>query len=96
MTLNLMYHDNCFDGTSSAAVFLRFYREKVNPKADVTLIGMAHQAGAQFHDALFAAEESAIVDFKYSSSDRLTWWFDHHHSAFLTPDDEAHFRQDSS
>jgi hypothetical protein len=96
MTLNLMYHDNCFDGTSSAAVFLRFYREKVNPKADVTLIGMAHQAGAQFHDALFAAEESAIVDFKYSSSDRLTWWFDHHHSAFLTPEDERHFRQDSS
>jgi hypothetical protein len=57
---------------------------------------MAHQAGPQFHDALFAAEESAIVDFKYSSSDRLTWWFDHHHSAFLTLEDEKHFRQDRS
>jgi len=96
MTLNLMFHDNCFDGASSAAVFLRFYRDKLNPKADVALIGMAHQAGEQFHDALFAAEENAIVDFKYASSDRLTWWFDHHHSAFLTPEDEKHFRRDQS
>ncbi|HYY97732.1 MAG TPA: hypothetical protein VE642_04030, partial [Pyrinomonadaceae bacterium] len=24
----------------------------------------------------------------------LTWWFDHHQSAFLTPADEAHFRAD--
>src|SRR5207253_10930696 len=31
-----------------------------------------------------------------SPSDRLTWWFDHHQSAFLTPQDEAHFRADKS
>jgi hypothetical protein len=41
-------------------------------------------------------DENAIVDFKYSSSDRLTWWFDHHESAFLSPADEAHFRADTS
>lgn len=94
MTLNLMFHDNCFDGAASAAVFLRFYLENIRPRADVTLIGMAHQAGPQFHDGLFSAEENTIVDFKYSSTERLTWWFDHHHSAFLTPDDERHFRND--
>ena len=94
MTLNLMFHDNCFDGTASAAVFLRFYLENIRPRADVTLIGMAHQAGPQFHDELFSADENAIVDFKYASTDRLTWWFDHHHSAFLTPHDERHFLND--
>ena len=26
----------------------------------------------------------------------LTWWFDHHQSAFLTPEDAEHFRQDRS
>jgi hypothetical protein len=26
----------------------------------------------------------------------LTWWFDHHESAFLTREDEAHFRADKS
>jgi len=94
MKMNLMFHENCFDGTASAAVFLHFYLEKINPRADVTLIGMAHQAGPQFHDGLFSADENAIVDFKYASTDRLTWWFDHHHSAFLTPEDERHFRNE--
>ena len=27
---------------------------------------------------------------------RLTWWFDHHQSAFLTPEDASHFEQDLS
>jgi hypothetical protein len=31
------------------------------------------------------------VDFKYSSSPKLTWWFDHHQSAFLNGEDEAKF-----
>ena len=94
MKLNLMFHDNCFDGAASAAVFLRFYLEKVNPHAEVTLVGMAHRAGPQFHAGLFNADENAIVDFKYASTERLTWWFDHHHSAFLTPEDERHFQED--
>jgi len=37
-----------------------------------------------------------IVDFKYSASEKLTWWFDHHESAFLSQADEAHFRRDKS
>ena len=45
---------------------------------------------------MFDADENAIVDFKYAASEKLTWWFDHHESAFLTPEDEAHFRADKS
>jgi hypothetical protein len=45
---------------------------------------------------MFDGDENAIVDFKYSRSNRLTWWFDHHQSAFLTPEDEAHFQRDES
>jgi hypothetical protein len=41
---------------------------------------------------LFDGDENAIVDFKYSSNPKLTWWFDHHQSAFLSPEDAAHFR----
>src|SRR5205823_5518774 len=44
----------------------------------------------------FDGDENAIVDFKYSSSPNITWWFDHHESAFLTPEDAAHFEQDQS
>src|SRR3989475_13309436 len=45
---------------------------------------------------MFDGEENAIVDFKYSPSEKLTWWFDHHESAFLNHEDEAHFRANRS
>jgi hypothetical protein len=37
-----------------------------------------------------------VVDFRYTRDPRLTWWFDHHQSAFESPEDEAHFRGDGS
>jgi hypothetical protein len=45
---------------------------------------------------MFDGEVNAIVDFKYSTDPRLTWWFDHHQSAFLTPEDAEHFKRDAS
>lgn len=56
---------------------------------------MMHRAGALFDESAFDGDENAIVDFKYCNSDKLTWWFDHHKSAFLTAEDEAHFRADT-
>ena len=47
--------------------------------------GLVHRAGALFDERDFTGDENAIVDFKYSASPRITWWFDHHLSAFLTP-----------
>ena len=52
--------------------------------------------GALFDEADFTGDENAIVDFKYSSSPRVTWWFDHHQSAFLTPEDASHFEHEQS
>src|SRR6202035_2768133 len=54
------------------------------------------RAGALFNEADFNGDENAIVDFKYSSSPKITWWFDHHESAFLSAADAAHFEQDQS
>jgi hypothetical protein len=94
--LKICYHGNCFDGVSSAAVFGRFYRKKIHPDWEQTFQPMMHRAGALFDEAEFDGDENAIVDFKYSNSAHLTWWFDHHKSAFLSPEDEAHFRADTS
>jgi hypothetical protein len=96
MKLRLLYHGHCFDGVASAAVFTRFYLERINRDADVAYRGLLHRPGALFDEEMFDGDENAIVDFKYSRSERLTWWFDHHQSAFLTPEDEAHFAQDQS
>ncbi len=94
--LKICYHGNCFDGASSAAVFSRFYEERVHAGWERGYQPLMHRAGALFDESAFDGDENAIVDFKYCPSDRLTWWFDHHKSAFLTPDDEAHFRADTS
>ena len=96
MNVRVCFHDQCFDGACSAAVFTRFYKECVSPQADVHYRGLVHRAGQLFDDDIFDSEENVIVDFKYSSSDRLTWWFDHHQSAFLTEADAEHFRRNAS
>jgi hypothetical protein len=91
--VRLCFHDRCFDGMASAALFYRFYREHFDPKAEFHFTGMAHRASQPWSDAVFDGDENVIVDFKYSSSPRVTWWFDHHQSAFLTAADAQHFRE---
>lgn len=96
MKIRVCFHDRCFDGAASAAVFSRFYRERIRGDAEFLYTGMTHKASQPFEDGMFDGDENAIVDFKYSSAPQLTWWFDHHQSAFLTPEDAEHFRQDRS
>jgi len=93
MRLRILHHDHCFDGFASAAVFSRFYADKIRPEAEILYTGLAHKPSQKLiEEELFDGEENAIVDFKYSPSPSLTWWFDHHQSAFLSPEDERHFR----
>src|SRR5271157_4458306 len=96
MLERVLYHDHCFDGAASAAFFSRFIAGAVHPDAEFRYTGMAHRASQTFDPALFDGDENAIVDFKYSSNPRLTWWFDHHQSAFLSTEDAEHFRRDTS
>ena len=96
MLARVLYHDHCFDGAASAAFFSRFMRGSFHPDAVFKYTGMAHMASQIFDDGLFDGDENAIVDFKYSSNPKLTWWFDHHQSAFLTAADALHFQRHKS
>ena len=91
--VRLCFHDHCFDGTASAALFYRFYRECFDRNAEFCFSGMTHRAVPPWEDGLFDGDENVIVDFKYSNSPKVTWWFDHHQSAFLNPQDAEHFRK---
>ncbi|MGC9159676.1 MAG: phosphoesterase [Terracidiphilus sp.] len=91
MRVRVFYHDKCFDGACSASVFTRFHREQIASGASYEYRGLVHRAGALFDESDFSGDENAIVDFKYSPSPRITWWFDHHQSAFLTAEDRASF-----
>lgn len=96
MRVRVLYHDHCFDGAASAAFFSRFAEEKFYPGAEFAYTGLAHKASQLFEPEMFDGDANAIVDFKYSTDPRLTWWFDHHQSAFLSPEDAEHFRHDTS
>jgi len=96
MRMRILYHDHCFDGAASAAFFSRFIEARFHPGAEFLFTGLAHRADQLFEPGMFDGDENAIVDFKYSTDPRLTWWFDHHQSAFLTPEDAEHFRADKT
>jgi len=91
MTFRVLHHNQCFDGACSAAVFTKFHRECIGGASDYEYRGLAHSATGVIPESVFGTGENAIVDFKYTASPKLTWWFDHHQSAFLTEEDRAHF-----
>lgn len=97
MRLRVLHHDHCFDGLASAAVFSRFFAGIIDPSAEIVYTGLSHKPKQKLiEEELFDGEQNAILDFKYSPSSKLTWWFDHHQSAFLSPEDEKHFHLDTS
>jgi hypothetical protein len=96
MRVRILYHDHCFDGAAAAAFFSRFIEGRFHPGAEFAFTGLAHKASNLFEEGMFDGDENAIVDFKYSPDPRVTWWFDHHQSAFLTPEDAEHYQREQS
>ena len=93
LNCRIFYHDHCFDGACSASLFTRFHRECIGTASHFDYHGLMHRAGSLFDEGWFDTDgENAIVDFKYSASPQVTWWFDHHLSAFLTPADEERYQ----
>lgn len=96
MKVRVLYHDHCFDGAASAAYITRFLQSRFYPSAEFLYMGLAHRADQIFEESLFDGDENVIVDFKYATSPKLTWWFDHHQSAYLSQEDADHHKRDSS
>jgi hypothetical protein len=79
----VLYHANCFDGCASAALLSRFLEAREGARLGrVDFQPVQHAAGDPFAPDAFDADVNAVVDFRYSPSPRLHWWFDHHQSAF--------------
>jgi hypothetical protein len=95
-TVRILRHSHCFDGFCSAAIFARFYRDYVDPNATFRHRGLSHNDPGPIDSAHFDSDVHAIVDFRYSDHPKLDWWFDHHRSAFPTPEDRAHFHRHQS
>lgn len=95
--ITIAYHGHCFDGMSSAAVLTQFFRERYGADAEFTYKGLDHQPGGSFvpNDVL-SGEQNAVVDFRYTTSPALTWFFDHHKSGIVGDEEAAHFAGDTS
>ena len=94
--LRVLHHAQCFDGFASAAVFTAFYDEYTATENNVVYRGLRHGPNSRLQEHLFDCPVNAVVDFRYSSSQRLDWWFDHHKSAFPTVEDRAIFDERAS
>ncbi len=89
--LKVFFHDACFDGTTSAALFSAFYRDVIDPGAVVRPVGMIHRDGNPFEGVPLDADDHACVDFRFCADPRMRWWFDHHPTAFQPPELRAVF-----
>jgi hypothetical protein len=85
-------HGHCFDGLSSAVLFTRLMHERGLQQADFDYracgYGMSQQRG---EEKLLVGDENAILDYRFSTSAKLTWYFDHHRTAFQSDADRQAF-----
>ena len=67
MNCHILYHDNCFDGAASAAVFMRFYLQRISPKATFTLFEKVHAKGTttEPYTTLNQADPAGDVDWNF-------------------------------
>ncbi|MCC6552188.1 MAG: hypothetical protein IT372_04085 [Polyangiaceae bacterium] len=80
-------HGHCFDGMASAALFARLARAlRPGAATPVRYRSCGYGPGmTSIPPAWLDGEENAILDFRYTPSKRLTWYFDHHVTGFGSP-----------
>jgi hypothetical protein len=84
-------HGHCFDGLCSAAMFTRLLRHLHHgEELSFTYKAMGYGPGQNGVDPrLLVGDDNAILDFRFTATPKLTWYFDHHVSAFVSPEDRA-------
>jgi hypothetical protein len=94
MAVHVLHHGWCFDGAASSALFAAFWTRHFGP-AELRYIPKDHRPGDPYCPEDFAGADPAVgLDFRYSQHPAMTWYFDHHASAFQMPGDRSHFAAD--
>lgn len=86
-------HGHCFDGLASAALFTRLMRTVHGSRQmRFSYHASGYGPGSNGVDpALLVGDENAILDFRFSRDKKLTWYFDHHVSAFPDATDRTSY-----
>jgi hypothetical protein len=74
-------------------MFTRLYRHRFpDDGASFTYHGAGYGPGQNGVDpALLSGDVNAILDFRFAAVPAISWYFDHHVSAFVTPEDRAFY-----
>ncbi len=83
-------HGHCFDGMASAAVFSYLVRSlSAGEPLSFRYRSCGYGPGmSTIPEAWLDGEENAILDFRYTKSARLSWYFDHHITAFGSAEEQ--------
>ena len=83
-------HGHCFDGLASAVLFthLRRHLEPAVEQFEYRSCGYGPKLKT-VPDRWLRGDENAIIDFRYSPSERLHWYFDHHPTAFASKQEQT-------
>jgi hypothetical protein len=84
-------HGHCFDGLCSAVVFTRLLRELQGPAVQFRYLACGYASTQPAVEGLLTGDVNAILDYRFSASERLHWYFDHHRTAFGSPSDREFF-----
>ncbi len=99
-TVVVATHGHCLDGLCSAALFTRLLRHVEHGdhgrSGDLVFryLSMGYGPGdSGVPPRLLDGDVNAILDFRFSAAENLTWYFDHHVSAFATPGERRVFEE---
>src|SRR5512134_1511130 len=89
-------HGHCFDGLASAVLFTRLLTRMDGAARQFSYRGCGYGAGQQRPDPkLLDGDENAVLDYRFPDRAKLTWYFDHHRTAFASDADRARFDSES-
>ena len=94
MRLVVATHGHCFDGLASAVMFTRLMTHLEGPGIEFSFRACGYGAGQlRAEERVLSGDQNAILDYRYCPSDKLTWYFDHHRTAFSSDADRADFER---
>lgn len=85
-------HGHCFDGLASAVIFSRLVRKVEGKGVELTYRAAGYGQGQKgVTSEILSGDQNAILDYRFLASERVTWYFDHHRTAFPLPGDRSYF-----
>jgi hypothetical protein len=85
-------HGHCFDGMASAALFTWLYRSVEGSNASFAYHACDYgPSEGGVPSGWLNGDDNAVLDYRYSTSPALSWYFDHHATAFQGAGDREHY-----